>query len=409
MGRLGLACLAVLVLLLATGGQAWAQDACRPTLQERQRYGYVSLGGNWSQTYAIDVLNGGWYVNPANHTAAPQGMDQTIVIRTPSGYTVDPAALGALVDANPGATWLIGSEPDCIWQDDVLPQEYARIYHDLYTFIKSRDAMAQVAAGGIVQPSPLRLQYLDLVLAAYQARYGQPLPTDLWHIHNAILNEQRGGWGADIPPGIDADEGVVRPIDDNDNLAAFQSQVVAFRQWMVDRGYADYPLIITEYGVLMPDDYGFDVTRVNNYMSNTFAYLSTATCATLGAPWDGGRLVQRWVWFSLDEQPWDPFTGEGFNGNLFDPDTRAITAHGQHFASLTAGLAPALHVDLGLGRWQVPPLPGVVSPTQTVDQPVKVRLVNAGTADSGAFRVRLAYDGPLSGYGPHSGAVTQAV
>jgi streptogramin lyase len=397
MRRLLIACLALVALLLAGAGQARAQDACRPSLEERQRYGYVALGGDWAQEFDIDTLNAGWYANPAGHTAAPQGMDQTIVIRTPSGYTVDPVALGALVDANPGATWLIGSEPDCIWQDDVLPEEYARIYHDLYAFVKNRDAMAQVAAGGIVQPSPLRLQYLDMVLAEYQARYARPLPTDLWHIHNAILNEERGGWGADIPPGIDADQGLLRAIDDNDNMIYFTGQVRAFRQWMNSRGYEGYPLIMTEYGVLMPDDYGFDVTRVNDYMTDTFAYLSTATSTTLGAPWDGGRLVQRWTWFSLNVRPWDPNTGLGFNGNLFNPDTGAITAHGEHFAELTAGLAPALHVDLGLGRWHVPSPPELVSPTQTVDQVVEVWLVNAGTADSGVFQVRLAYDGPQSG------------
>ena len=324
-------------------------------------------------------------------------MDQTVVIRTPSGYTLNPVALGALVDANPGATWLIGSEPDCIWQDDVLPEEYARIYHDLYAFIKSRDRMSQVAAGGIVQPTPLRLQYLDLVLAAYQARYGRSLPVDLWHIHNAILNEERGGWGADIPPGIEANQGVLRSVDDNDSMPIFRSQVRAFRQWMIDRGYGGYPLIITEYGILMPDDYGFDVPRVNLFMTNTFAYLATATDAALGAPWDGGRLVQRWAWFSLDERPYNPVTGAGFNGNLFNPETKVITAHGEHFAGLTAGLEPLLHVDLGLGRWQVPPVPEVLTPTQTVDQQVQAWLVNGGTADSGPFDARLAYDGPLSG------------
>jgi streptogramin lyase len=233
---------------------------------------------------------------------------------------------------------------------------------------------------------------------------------DLWHIHNAILNEERGVWGADIPPGIEANQGVIRSIDDNDNVLIFQDQVRAFRQWMVDHGYDGYPLLITEYGILMPDDYGFDVARVNQYMTDTFAYLSTATDATLGAPWDGGRLVQRWAWFSLDEQPWDPFTGVGFNGNLFDPNTTQITAYGEHFAGLTAGFEPLLHVDLGLGRWQVAPLPQVPPPTQTVDQSVQVRLVNAGTASAGPFRVRLSYTGPgsgalteqVDGLGPHA-------
>ena len=81
---------------------------------------------------------------------------------------------------------------------------------------------------------------------------------DVWNIHNAILNEVScdydpgNCWGAGIPPGIGADFGEVRTIDDNDNMAIFTGQILAFRQWMADNGYAGYPLIVTEYGVLMP-------------------------------------------------------------------------------------------------------------------------------------------------------------
>ncbi len=42
-----------------------------------------------------------------------------------------------------------------------------------------------------VQPTPLGLEYLDAVLVAYLAWYGRPLPVELWHIHNAILNDER--------------------------------------------------------------------------------------------------------------------------------------------------------------------------------------------------------------------------
>ena len=30
------------------------------------------------------------------------------------------------------------------------------------------------------------------------------------------------------------------------------------RQWMADHGQRDKPLWITEYGILMPEEYGFD-------------------------------------------------------------------------------------------------------------------------------------------------------
>jgi hypothetical protein len=211
----------VALCLLLAGLSSAAELSCRPPLVQRQRYGFVATLPNWSQQLDVAQLRAGWSVDFAQTDSAPEGMDRALVIRTPAGYAIEPDRLGPLVDVHPGAMWLIGNEPDCIWQDNILPEEYARIYHDLYTFIKRRDQTSQVAAGGIVQPTPLRLEYLNQVLAAYQAEYHQPLPLDLWHIHNAILNEERGGWGADIPPGIDATVGAIRTIDDNDNMDIF--------------------------------------------------------------------------------------------------------------------------------------------------------------------------------------------
>ncbi|MBN1659273.1 MAG: hypothetical protein JXA93_12775 [Anaerolineae bacterium] len=390
------------LLAFLSAGVAKADDPCHPELNDWQRPGYVAVVSGWPQKFDVTMMNAGWAVDHQVAGAFPTNMDRALVLRIYAGYRLNPAQLGPLVDANPGATWLIGSEPDSIWNDNVLPQEYARIYHDLYAFIKGRDAMARVAAGGIVQPTPIRLAYLDLVLAAYQAAYGGAMPVDLWQIHNAILNEQRGSWGADIPPGIDEDQGVVRQIDDNDNMIFFRQQVRAFRQWMVDRGYGGYPLIVTEYGVLMPDDYGFTAERVNRFMTDTFAFFATATDPVLGDPTDGFRLVQRWAWFSLDVLPWDPITAPGgFNGNLFDPDTAVATAFGHHFASLTAPASPTLYVDLGPSRWQVEHPPLVSWPTQPVTATVRVRVVNGGTGGTGPFVVDLSWEGPTSGSARH--------
>jgi hypothetical protein len=59
-----------------------------------------------------------------------------------------------------------------------------------------------VVAGNIVQASPLRLRYLDLVLAAHRNAYDQHMEVDAWGIHTFILNEQVGSWGAEIPRGV---------------------------------------------------------------------------------------------------------------------------------------------------------------------------------------------------------------
>lgn len=412
--KLILAMLALWLALIPGLGAAGAQpaapgdpdsgaDDCRPTLVARQRYGFVASSTGWPQTFDVARLHAGWAADLTRGASAP-GMDRALVLRTPYNYHVDPAQLGPVVDANPGAIWLVSNEPDSIWQDDLPPAEYARIYHDVYQFLKGRDASARVAAGGIVQPSPLRLQYLDLVLAAYRARYGHELPVDLWHTHNAILNEvscaydPENCWGAQIPPGVDANVGVRRDIDDNDDLDAFKAQIWAFRQWMVDRGYGGLPVVVSEFGVLMPAEYGFDPPRVNAFMSGTFAFLATAADPALGDPLDGGRLVQRWAWFSLDVPPWDPKTAPtGFNGNLFDPKTAAITEHGLQYEALTAGLPALAYAELALVRWEVPAVGRPLPPAETVTLPVTVRLGNSGTSPAGAFLVRLQYTGPRQG------------
>jgi len=388
---------------VAPGGLDSGADDCRPTLVARQRYGFVASSTGWPQTFDVARLHAGWAADLTRGATVP-GMDRALVLRTPYNYHVDPAQLGPVVDANPGAMWLVSNEPDSIWQDDLPPAEYARIYHDVYQFLKGRDASARVAAGGIVQPAPLRLQYLDLVLATYRARYGHELPADLWHTHNAILNEvscaydPENCWGAQIPPGVDANVGVRRDIDDNDDLDAFKAQIWAFRQWMADRGYGGLPVVVSEFGVLMPAEYGFDPPRVNAFMSGTFAFLATAADPALGDPLDGGRLVQRWAWFSLDVPPWDPKTAPtGFNGNLFDPETAAITEHGLQYEALTAGLPAPDYAELALVRWEVPAVGRPLSPAETVTLPVTVRLGNSGTSPAGAFLVRLQYTGPRQG------------
>ena len=211
------------------------------------------------------------------------------------------------------------------------------------------------------------------------------LPADLWHIHNAILNEVSCSydptdcWGAQIPPGIDAVVGVRRELDDNDNLDIFQAQIWAFRQWLAGRGYGGLPVVLSEFGVLMPESYGFDPARVNAFMSGTFDFLATAADPLLGDPLDGGHLVQRWAWFSLDVLPFET-SPTGFNGNLFDPATTAITAYGLHYEELTAGLPALDYAELALVRWQVPALGRPLAPGETVSLPLTVRLGNSGTS-----------------------------
>ncbi len=233
--------------------------------------------------------------------------------------------------ANPGATWLLGNEPDVIWQDNATPEQYAAQYGILYPAIKAADPTAQVAIAGVSQPTPLRTAYLDRILAAYRAQFGAEMPVDVWNVHAFILREERGSWGVDIPPGMAEGAGTLYEISDHADMAVFRQQIVDFRRWMAERGLRDKPLIVSEYGILMPESYGFPADLVADFLVGTFDYFLTAQDGEIGYPADENRLVQAFCWYSVADTMYP-------NPNLFDPQTKRITAVGEMFVAYVAGL-----------------------------------------------------------------------
>jgi hypothetical protein len=299
-----------------------------PSGRERFGVGVPGAAGSVSD-YAIERLGIGWYLNwwVQARPYRPDGVAFWQMVRvSEDGYQPDEAAIRGAAVANPGAVWLIGNEPDVRWQDNVTPARYAEVYHELYHVLKSVDPTCTVAIGGVSQPTPLRLAYLDRVLAAYQAESGEPMPVDMWNVHGFILREERGSWGVDIPPGIEADEGLLYEIDDHDDIAIFCDQLLAFRRWMAKSGYRDRPLVVSEYGVLMPADYGFGVDRVQAFMYAAFDHFVTARDEQVGYPQDDDRLVQYWAWYSLADTVYP-------TGNLFDPQSKSVTVLGVAYAS----------------------------------------------------------------------------
>ena len=261
-----------------------SQEAQASLLLTRERFG-VGVALPPIDQYDAGRLGAGWYVawRVTPDPLRPNGMEFVQMVRLAGGnYAPDIDTIGAAADANPGSLWIIGNEPDVIWQDNATPTEYAQVYHDLYTFLKGRDPSCRVAIGGISQPTPLRLEYLDMILEAYQKLYDQKMPVDAWNIHAFILREERDSWGIDIPPGISDDTGVLYEIKDHDDLELFQRQIVDFRRWMEERGERHKPLIVSEYGILMPEDYGFPYGTVRDFMYETFDYFLTATDDSLG-------------------------------------------------------------------------------------------------------------------------------
>ncbi len=210
------------------------------------------------------------------------------------------------ITQNPGSYWMVGNEPDVIWQDNVTPERYAELYHEIYHFIKERDLEAKLVIGGVAQPTPLRRAYLDIVLDTYESTYGQPMPIDVWNVHAFILREEADSWGVDIPPGMEGHEGILYEIEDHNNIDILRQNLIEFRAWMAERGYRDTPLVISEFGILMPEDYGFPTEVLGEYMLESFALFLNEANET-GYPADDNRLVQWWFWYILYEEDYYPY------------------------------------------------------------------------------------------------------
>lgn len=313
---------------------------------DRMGYGKSLYSGDMAALYA------GWYVdwNARINPTHPGGAEYARIIYFSihdtgiyCGNAPAPAteasqvtatftgtALIENVRANPGALWLIGNEPDTIYNHSSMKAElYAELYHYFYTTIKSVDPTAKVAIGAISQPSPARMEYLDKVLTHYQAKYRQTFPTDLWNIHFYYLNEEECEWGTSPPPFHSSSELWHLSWKDYLNgklldLQQLEINLRNFRRWMAERGYRDIPLIITEYGVLPPPSVNNVYSNENAayFLRNTVQIFRTVTDTGIisgslvltdtatGYPADGNRLVQMWNWYS---------TGDGyFGGGLFD-------------------------------------------------------------------------------------------
>jgi hypothetical protein len=367
------------------------------------------------------VLRAGWYTDWGTNSqpAHPGGMEyvRTVSFKVNAGYfwcantnrhipawqrsQVTESITGtALIDnlrANPGALWLIGNEPDSIYNGSpIMPELYAELYHEFYTFIKVHDPSARVAIGAVLQPSPLRLEYLDKVLNRYQSLYGEKLPTALWNIHLYAFHEAVCESGAGTPPGASHNGWSYDWWMWSDaNLAA--QHLRDMRQWMADRGERDKPLIVTEFGQLIPDNgsycYGTPLVCITpetsrTTLQNDVNYFLTLIDAQTGYPADGNRLLQMWAWFSLH---YPQYGGDLVQTN---PPTLTLTLTGEAFAQLTSQhFVP--YVDL----YPVP----LITPTLPAASgvPISVSLVaqldNRGNTLARSVPVRFAQYDYVSG------------
>ncbi len=374
-----------------------------PYLSDNDRMGY-----NKTSDHNTAPLKPGWYNdwgthdNPAHPGDAEFG--QTIyfsisgvsrchaaTLRSQISANITDAALISRVQANPGAMWMIGNEPDSYYNGSPIAAAlYAELYHHYYTLIKNADPTAKIAIGNVVQPSPKRMEYLDKVLAHYQAAYTESLQTDLWGVHLYRLNETPcdAGWGAAIPPDTSGYGWNVNfSASDILDLAKIEQSLRDFRQWMYDRGYGNVPLVVTEYGVLPPPSYsGFSDAVAAQFLEDSFNMLLTATDPTTGLPADGHRLVQAWAWFSTDHNP--PPGYFKYGGDLFSSGGN-LTVIGQRFQQMTtAHYTP--YVDLQ-------PVPPATLITSSTSISVTAYIQNRGNISAADVAVTASIVDPASG------------
>ncbi len=376
------------------------------------RYGVSVLGQ--AQMDWLSCVGAGWYSNFGSSPYSGQpAVEFAPVVRVEedkngceylSTYTIHPPLdlqFGSTIAAHPGALWTIGNEPDrgpnppdpadplCAngRQDDTHPAVYAQAYHEVYEYIKQRDPTAQFANAGLVEITPGRLSYLDLVENAYQSRYGTTLPVDVWNMHLYILPEANPlgepngiaqvALGTD--PALATREAGGDPkqcgkpgiycFADHDSMTAFEAQVRRMRTWMKARGEQDKPFIITEYSLLYPyiidpggtcfvqDENGqcFTPARVTAFLNNSFSYLNSATDPDIGMPADENRLVQQWLWFSMNLNG-----GAGTVSNLLTDDLSALTEPGRAYRDIVAAQAPSVNL-------YIDPLPAIVAGTVSAE------------------------------------------
>lgn len=389
---------------IQTVGPATACAPMPPFGSAHDRFGVNVIRdyGKDAADYDMRQTRAGWYLDYTAVGATNNAAAYVRVLRVSDLLASDwRSTVSRHVTESPGAIWFIGNETDRYSQDGILADEYARIYHRTYSYIKQLDPTATVGNAAIIQATPIRLRYLDAFLSAYRAAYGSNPPIDYWNIHNFILREELGDWGASIPPGFEEynDEGMKFELWDHGDIELFKSQIITFRRWMADNGYRHVPLTVSEYGILMPADYiaeeppgtgTFDYPLVRQFMLDSFDFFLTATDPEIGHPEDENRLVQSWAWFSLNDREYSQETEKGSNGNLLDHDTGAMTQFGQDFAAYIAPLYLDYR-DLTVRSLQVTPAT-VTAPDAPGPIEFEIRVQNRGTLAAGNATVKLYWE-----------------
>jgi len=96
--------------------------------------------------------------------------------------------------------------------------------------------------------------------------------------------------------------------------------------------------------VLGGDDYNCYQRVIGQYLVQTMDWLNTVTDGSLGMPTDGNRLVQRWLWYSMNDQPYNKVSHLGFAGAVYYYDSAIypgpMTGVGRAFRDWVNSITP---------------------------------------------------------------------
>jgi hypothetical protein len=176
---------------------------------------------------------------------------------------------------------------------------------------------------------------------------------------------------------------IVVSIEDHDRIGLIVEQIRDFRQWMLNHGQRNKPLINSEHGILGTEDLGFTYPRVRTFMIDSFnRFFNDIVDPNLGYPDDGNRMLQEWYWFALAV---DEFEGRVTHTGLYDAVTKAIKPLGLDFRNYMAPLKREYRDLEAHSLTLSPSWPLFAGDPSLINLKAVVR--NVGNASVGSFQV----------------------
>jgi hypothetical protein len=97
---------------------------------------------------------------------------------------------------------------------------------------------------------------------------------------------------------------------------------------MKENDYQQVPLVVSEYGILLPEEFGFSQETIASYLKVTSEWMLSYQDQEIGFPDDDFHLVQKFAWFSLSDPNFQ-------SADLADLELKTLTPIGESFKSLT--------------------------------------------------------------------------